>query len=238
MIGRSMDEIAAALYGRATPTAQPRVLLDDEERKSGRFALDGDSIVERPMTSIDAVVEVDARSAEQIAQAMHPEQAAIPAAESIGDAELDAARTEAQRYSADAVRAIPNLDALVGQTLEVNGEAVVVTAEQAAAVTAEMRALVTDLGLTRSDMSLIQETLAKPRQSAQEAATATVDGLNADYGNGAAQALKTAQQYVARHPKLAAVLEQTGLGSDPRVVRVVARRAMSLRAHGKFTIGR
>jgi hypothetical protein len=62
--------------------------------------------------------------------------------------------------------------------------------------------------------------------------------LNADYGNGAAQALKTAQQYVARHPKLAAVLEQTGLGSDPRVVRVVARRAMSLRAHGKFTIGR
>jgi hypothetical protein len=58
--------------------------------------------------------------------------------------------------------------------------------------------------------------------------------LTAEYGSRADQVLDASRRLVARHPGLAKVLDQTGLGSHPAVVRAVARRADTLQRAGKL----
>lgn len=58
--------------------------------------------------------------------------------------------------------------------------------------------------------------------------------IRTEFGATSALALKDARAYVAQHPKLAAYLDQTGLGNHPRVVLAAARKGRALRAAGKL----
>lgn len=58
--------------------------------------------------------------------------------------------------------------------------------------------------------------------------------LASEYGARAAQVLEASRKLVARHPNLARLLDQTGLGSHPAVVRAVARKADALQRAGKL----
>jgi hypothetical protein len=58
--------------------------------------------------------------------------------------------------------------------------------------------------------------------------------LASEYGPRAEQVLDAARQLIAKHPQLATLLDQTGLGSHPAVVTVVARKAYALQRAGKL----
>lgn len=59
--------------------------------------------------------------------------------------------------------------------------------------------------------------------------------LTQDYGpEGAGQALRDTQAYIAKHPELRQFLSKTGLGDHPQWVRTVAAKAREARKAGKL----
>ena len=62
-----------------------------------------------------------------------------------------------------------------------------------------------------------------------------LEGLASDYRGqeGAAEALKTARAWVAKHPELSAWLQKTRLGDHPRVIRAIAATAHQARKDGR-----
>ncbi len=121
---------------------------------------------------------------------------------------------------------------VVGQTL---GDGFEVTPELAQAATTEMRAILIDLQATPADVASFAEALRQP-MPAEQAADASIELLNSSYGDRATHAMRCARRFVEMNPKLGAVLDRAGMGNDPRVVRVIAARAVALERTGRLTV--
>jgi hypothetical protein len=61
-----------------------------------------------------------------------------------------------------------------------------------------------------------------------------INALRAEYGDQVEQVTKDAQAFVARHPKLAEFLYETGLGDNSRFVLAAAARGRAMRLAGKL----
>jgi hypothetical protein len=165
------------------------------------------------------------------------------------DAEMQALR-EDTTYSLyrrpEAERAIPEgvLDALVGKSIEVDGQAVEMTQQLARKGVTELRAMAADLSLSATEVAAVENNMAFAQsirgdeQKTIAAREAAVQMLNEEHGNQASLAAQAARAYVAKNPKLAQVLDQSGAGDVPDVIALVARRALALHKAGKLTIPR
>jgi hypothetical protein len=144
----------------------------------------------------------------------------------------------------EAARAVPDnlLEAAIGQTIEVDGQAVVFDHEMAQLGVSELRAMAADLDLSTGDMALVSESIALGESLKSDPAQAVaareeaVEMLNAQHGQEAALAARCAQAYVAKNPKLAQLLERTGAGDSPQAISLIARRALSLHKAGRLTL--
>lgn len=110
--------------------------------------------------------------------------------------------------------------------------------EENKAAAAEWREIAADVGLSVSDTSELADIIygTKEIPSAEVLVgweREALDDLRREYGEkGAQQALADAQRLIARDPRVAYMLEETGLGSHPKFVAHVVRAARSQR--GRF----
>jgi predicted short-subunit dehydrogenase-like oxidoreductase (DUF2520 family) len=115
--------------------------------------------------------------------------------------------------------------------------------DEAAAAAADWVAEFQELGLTSTESATITGIAASVVNNPPSAqmVTSWVEESRAalvqDYGReGAAQALADAREFIGRFgtPELRDVLNMTGLGNHPDVVRVAAQKARALRLAGRF----
>lgn len=108
-----------------------------------------------------------------------------------------------------------------------------------AEIVQEMREMAADLGASVKDVaefraivnSITQAPTHEQREGWHEQAKAR---LNSEYGQGAARALRDAQKFVSRDPRLVAMLNANQLGDHPDTVLKFARLAAEARAKGKL----
>lgn len=117
------------------------------------------------------------------------------------------------------------------------------TPEQRAQFEAEHRELLetyADMGFSSPEANevhgLIKQHAAAPADAATRSTWAreAEDQLRRTYGDSAPQALADARKLVQRDPRALALLQATGLGSNPRVVELLARQARSERGRGRL----
>jgi hypothetical protein len=119
---------------------------------------------------------------------------------------------------------------------------VTVDREMAQRALAELRSMAADLDLNTGDMAGVTEGLTfaqSIRGDPEKTITAresAVEMLNAEHGQEAALAARAARAYVAKNPKLGALLDRTGAGDSPQTIALIARRALSLHRAGKLTV--
>lgn len=102
---------------------------------------------------------------------------------------------------------------------------------------AEMRELAADLDLGVPEVQTLRQRAGKLSESPVETITqreSAVEALNREFGNGAYQAWQDARALVARDPRVGKVIEALGLGDDADTIVMLARKAHSQRAAGKF----
>lgn len=255
---RTTDELAAALYGTSTPAAtsapaqgpasvaRPRT---EAELGAAMYGPGGSMQAAQPLANTDTTDTSkpqthEHRSQEQLADALYaPEE--LPEAEAPADPEMLALRESPERrlYGlAEAAKALPLSDFLdeVGQEI---APGVTLTKEHVAKGVAELRAMAADLNLVRSDVNDIGRAIERfkgidrtDRAVIAAEHDAAIDALNTAFGNEAALALRAAQAYVSKNPRLAAFLNATGAGDDARTVALIAQRALAMHKAGKLTL--
>ncbi|MCQ4325765.1 hypothetical protein CXK94_08370 [Stutzerimonas stutzeri] len=109
--------------------------------------------------------------------------------------------------------------------------------EQRVAVAHELRRMTADLGFGNNDVSelnnRIRQIEANPLDVGQARAEAS-KLLVREFGKDADRALADARKLVMRDPRVAQIIEQTGLGDDPQTILKFAKQARSLRQKGKL----
>jgi hypothetical protein len=115
--------------------------------------------------------------------------------------------------------------------------------EEASATAAEWAGAFSEMGLSHQEATLVTEigisAISTPPspEIVTQWTEAAKDALVQDYGpRGAHQALADAQRYLARFgtPELRDVLDMTGLGNHPAIVRVIAQKARQARLEGRL----
>jgi hypothetical protein len=201
-----------------------------------------------PAAAAPAAAQQPGRTEAQLADALYGKAEPLPVAEPLADKELQALRDDGahRMYSVpEAERAVRAdiFDGSVGQMFEVDGQSVEFTQESARKAATELRAMAADLALTESEMAAVQDSLAfgqsiKGDAEKIAAARATaISKLGEEFGERAGFAADAARAFVAKNPRLAAVLDRTGAGDSPQVILRIARRAVALHGEGKLTVG-
>lgn len=173
--------------------------------------------------------------------------APLPFADSPVDPEMKALREDPAiamygRTAANAALPETMFDSVVGQSIEVNGQVVEIDQEAARKGVAELRAMAGDMELSKDDIASVSDSLVFAQsikgdeQKVAAARDSAVEMLNAEHGNQAALAVRAARAYVAKNPKLAAGLDETGAGDSPKTILLIARRALALHKAGKLTV--
>lgn len=111
------------------------------------------------------------------------------------------------------------------------------TAEDSAKAAREVREIVADLELAPDDWKGLRQRAIDMRVEPVAEADqidATIQALNARFGNQAKQALRDAQLLVQRDIRVAKIIEGWGLGNDPQTVVLMAEKARSQIAAGKL----
>lgn len=101
----------------------------------------------------------------------------------------------------------------------------------------EVREIAADLDLGIPEVQTLRQRAGQLSESPVEAITqreSAVEALNREFGNGAYQAWQDARALVARDPRVGKVIEAMGLGDDADTIVMLARKARSQRAAGKF----
>ena len=128
---------------------------------------------------------------------------------------------------------------VVGQSVQVEGQSVKITAEVAGKATEELRAMAADLGVDRSQIGEIRAGFERANsftdETRQDSRDRAVDLLNKEHGQEAALAYKAACAYVAKNPGLHAILDR-GAGDDAKVIAIIAKRALELHKAGKLSL--
>lgn len=207
------------------------------------------------------VEQIDTGQAPQLAENAAPEQASPEPADAAlrnmypsmyaddalsleepTDEDMQAVRDDWVRYPAEINKAIGHqaFDALVGKTVEIDGQQVEVTREMATRAVARTRAIAGDLGLSQAEMKEFkarwEQVEALPDVPLAQARTAALGRLSQEHGEKAEQAFQCARAYVAKNPVLARVLDKSRLGNDPAIIAMIARRAMALHEAGKLRL--
>lgn len=237
-----MDDAAAAeiLFGNKPPSAPPQPLVDEEAVRAER--LYGASIP-KPEAKPAAPTPSPAEPAQDEPHRTHTEaemQAALypnpekptPLAEV--PPEVQELRDLPERRLFDAQSMLR--DAVPEWTAEqCEAEGVDPAAARHAAI--ELREMAADLDLGTLDVRTLRTRAETLRSTPVETITqreAAVDALNREFGSGAKQALRDARALVARDPRVARAVEAMGLGDDAETIVMLAKKARSQRASGKF----
>lgn len=122
--------------------------------------------------------------------------------------------------------------------LEAAMEHVAAAPELKAAAAAEYREIFADMGASGQDAQEMvdaasrfgTEPMTRERDAANE--MSAIELLNQHFGDDATDALKAAQQMIARDPRLVRMLEQSRLGNDPKTVLKIAQLARSAKLRG------
>lgn len=106
-------------------------------------------------------------------------------------------------------------------------------------VVAELHAMYTDAGLTTDEADLVERVIVDVRTNKPDAATdaananTTIGLLNERYGQGAAQALRDAQAFIARDPRIGKMMDMSRAGNDSRMVLLAVEAARRARSRGE-----
>lgn len=225
---RTMDDLASALYGGPAPSEHvgagnmPRT---EDELGEALFGPNGTMCAQQAaITPTDTAQPASEpprqRSQEELAEAMFPKETPLQLAQV--PPEVQALRDDPARrlYSAQTSlkAAIPDATAAEeGFTLQQTNQAV-----------AELREIAADLDLGAQDVATLKQRAGQLRTNPTEAAAqqeATVQALNARFGEQATQALRDARLLLKRDPRAARMIESLGLGNDPATVMLIAERA-------------
>lgn len=167
----------------------------------------------------------------------------VPGLEDPEDEEMVAIRRDWAPYPAEVNKAIRSnfFEEYVGKKVDIDGKSVEVTREMAAKTVSVMRALVGDLSLNREESADLMEAIRNAKPQGDEAAAIprreeTIEALNREHGDKANKAFRAARAYVAKNPILAGILDRSELGDDPKVVSLIARKALALHQAGKLKV--
>lgn len=167
----------------------------------------------------------------------------VPGLEDPEDEEMVAIRRDWAPYPAEVNKAIRSnfFEEYVGKKVDIDGKSVEVTREMAAKTVSVMRALVGDLSLNREESADLMEAIRNAKPQGDEAAAIprreeTIEALNREHGDQANKAFRAARAYVAKNPILAGILDRSELGDDPKVVSLIARKALALHQAGKLKV--
>lgn len=161
------------------------------------------------------------------------------------DEDMRAVRSDWRLFPAEVEKAVGAdvFDEAIDTTVEIDGRPTKVTREMLGKSVAEFRALVGDLGLNADQASyLLSEIkrLGAMKDRGEEdplpKRESAVELLNGEHGGNASLSLRAARAYIEKNPKLGRLLDRSGLGDDPKVVAMVARRALSLHQAGKLKV--
>lgn len=115
---------------------------------------------------------------------------------------------------------------------------VALPAELKTAAAIEFREIFADIGASPQDahelVNAVSVFSAEPVTAERDASNANdaIGLLNQHFGNDAANALKDAQQMIARDPRIVKMLDQSRLGNDPKTVLKIAQLARSAKLRG------
>lgn len=257
MTTRTMDELAAALYGNATtqtttitapkPSTAPSNRTEAElaEALYGSNGSARQAPTAEPLSSPTdpKVSEPRQRNAEELGAALYGNDQPLPKADEPEDEDMHAIRQSTARrlYGTAAIeKAIPEseFDSQIGTTVS----GVKLTREMTQKVVVELREMAADLSLSRNEVQVFRDSFRRdsevkgdPERVTANRETA-VEVLNNEHGNEANLALRAARAYVAKNTKLAAMLDRTGAGDDPNVVALIARKALQLHKAGNLSL--
>lgn len=108
------------------------------------------------------------------------------------------------------------------------------------AAAAEFREVFADFGASPQDAKELVDTVtrfgAEPMTTERDATNtnSAIQILNEHYGTDAKAALATAQEMIARDPRIARMLDTTRLGNDPQTVLKLVQLARSAKMRGEF----
>lgn len=111
-----------------------------------------------------------------------------------------------------------------------------ITEAQAKAADREVRNMFADMNLTSPEAATLVNAARDPQPVAYDAA---IQGLLPEFGGNqqaAERALQAARALVQRDPRLLAVMEQRGLGSDLRVIKALANAGHRAILRGKVKV--
>jgi hypothetical protein len=167
----------------------------------------------------------------------------VPALDDPDDDDMTAIRKDWAPYPAEVNKAIPvsYFAQYVGKKVEIEGKSVEITRDMAVKTVSVMRALAGDLNLNRYEAADLMEAIRNAKPQGDEAAAIprreeTIDALNREHGDKSNKAFKAARAYVSKNPILAGILDRSGLGDDPKVVTLLARKALALHDAGKLKV--
>lgn len=167
----------------------------------------------------------------------------LPAPDLHDDSDMRELRNSAERRlygHAEIQKAIPlsEFESVIGQV--VDGRTLDKALVQKGV--SELRAMAADLGLDAAGVKVVRDGLARAKDFGGDegkiiaSRESAVERLNYEHGNQAALALRCARAYVAKNPKLAAILDKTRAGDDAATVAIIARKALALHKAGKLRL--
>jgi len=208
---RTQDELAEAFY-RKSPDHKPALQADEPE----------------------AHEPSKGRSQEELADSMYPKEAEPVKLDAV-PSEVQELRDTIERrmYSAqDTLR-----DAVSDKANEKAWAEHGIDPEAGRKGLAEVRELLVDIDFGPREVESLVKRAQYVRDSQPDTVTqreATVEALNREFGNGAAQAWRDARTLVSRDPRTAKLIDAMGLGDDAETVVMLARVARSQIVAGKL----
>lgn len=164
---------------------------------------------------------------------LYPQDPALPPVEGVPDAvkELRASDRDRVMFTAQQAYAdVPTENAFLSP--EINDT-------DRARAGAEVRELFMDNDLTPPEahqvLTLFKEVPTRPDSDTSKAWAKDAHAqLQEQYGDEASAMLDLARKFIARDPRTVALLEQTGLGDHPEMVRLAVEAARRARARGQI----
>lgn len=237
-----MHDMAMRMFGDSSPSNTApagSTMVDTPPTQTPTQVLFGDATaVPEPLTKSEP------RTDAEMAEGLYAEEE-TPPADAPDDEDMQAIRRDAAMFPAEAEKAIAlsEFDVTLGVTGLVDGQEVTVTKPILRKAVSEIRAMTADIGMNQQEAADFVANIkrigtSKPIPDDQRIPNRekAVDMLNREHGNEAARALKAARRYIAKNPKLASILERSGLGDDPETVATIARRALGLVRAGKLRL--
>lgn len=130
-------------------------------------------------------------------------------------------------------------DIIPDTALDDDADAADLPAEVRKALIVESREMAADLGMTKDDIEIFRAVGASIKEQPPtdeqciEWQDQAIDLLNAEFGQGAKQALRDARKFAQKDKRLSMALDRNGFGDHPKIVLTVARLAAKAKANSR-----